>query len=93
LPDIPTNAFTFDPLTPGVIYVGTDIGVFRSTNDGQTWDVLKQGMPPVVVTALVAHPSGLLQAATYGRGVYEINLRPATLDNTDPATTHKENQQ
>lgn len=84
LPDIPTNAFLLDPLTPGVWYVGTDIGVFRSADGGQTWAVLKNGMPPVVVTALVAHSSGLIQAATYGRGVYELNLKSAAADLNAP---------
>ncbi|MBS1810383.1 MAG: exo-alpha-sialidase [Acidobacteria bacterium] len=91
LPDIPTNAFVFDPLTPGVLYVGTDIGVFRSTNDGQTWEVLNQGMPPVIVTALASHPSGIIQAATYGRGVYELNLKTNAADDSLPQTTRKEN--
>lgn len=90
LPDIPTSAFLFDPLAAGVLYVGTDIGVFRSTNDGQTWEVLKQGMPPVVVTALAAHASGLIQAATYGRGVYELNLKSAAAEERAPDRTDKE---
>ena len=81
LPDIPANALVFDPLNPKLIYVGTDIGVFRSTNDGQAWELLNRGMPPVVVMALAAHPSGIIQAATYGRGVYELDLRT---DLTDP---------
>jgi photosystem II stability/assembly factor-like uncharacterized protein len=91
LPDIPTNALAFDPLTPGVIYVGTDIGVFRSTNDGLSWEILNQGMPPVVVMALAAHPSGIIQAATYGRGIYELNLRTNTADKSSPVPIHKEN--
>jgi photosystem II stability/assembly factor-like uncharacterized protein len=93
LPDIPTSAFAFDPLTRGVIYVGTDIGVFRSTNDGRTWEVFNQGLPPVIVTALATHSSGILQAATYGRGVYEINLRTNLTDSQAPSNTHKEKQQ
>ncbi len=93
LPDIPTNAIVFDPLTPGALYVGTDIGVYRSTNDGQSWELLHRGMPPVVVTALATHSSGIVQAATYGRGVYEINLRTNLTDSQAPSPTHKEKQQ
>ncbi len=76
LPDIPTSTFVFDPVNPQIIYVGTDVGVFRSIDDGQTWENFNKGMPPAVVTKLVAHPSGIIQAGTYGRGVYEINVRP-----------------
>jgi photosystem II stability/assembly factor-like uncharacterized protein len=34
LPDIPANALLQDPLDPNTIYLGTDIGVFRSTSAG-----------------------------------------------------------
>jgi photosystem II stability/assembly factor-like uncharacterized protein len=71
LPDVPANTLLIDPLDPRVIYVGTDIGVFRSTG-GTDWQPLTSGMPPVVVTELAAHPSGLIQAATYGRGAFEL---------------------
>ncbi len=90
LPDIPANALVLDPLTSGTMYVGTDIGVFRSSNDGQTWELLNRGMPPVIVTALAVHPSGIVQAATYGRGVYEIDVRPtSTVEANAPAQTTK----
>jgi photosystem II stability/assembly factor-like uncharacterized protein len=72
LPDVPANTVLIDPLDTQVIYVGTDIGVFRSTG-GADWQPLTGGMPPVVVTELAAHPSGLIQAATYGRGAFELS--------------------
>jgi photosystem II stability/assembly factor-like uncharacterized protein len=76
LPDVPVNCFLFDPLRPTTVYVGTDVGVFRSTGGGGTWETFNSGMPPVIVTALASQPLGLIQAATYGRGVYEY-VRPA----------------
>ncbi|HNG33043.1 MAG TPA: BACON domain-containing carbohydrate-binding protein, partial [Blastocatellia bacterium] len=72
LPDIPVNALLIDPLNSATLYAGTDIGVFRSDTGGGTWAGFNSGMPPVIVTALAAHPSGLIQAATFGRGVYEL---------------------
>jgi photosystem II stability/assembly factor-like uncharacterized protein len=74
LPNIPTNTLLIDPRNPNVIYVGTDIGVFRSTTGGNLWETFNQGMPPVIVSELDALPNGLMQAATYGRGMYEIDL-------------------
>jgi photosystem II stability/assembly factor-like uncharacterized protein len=71
LPDVPANTVLIDPLDARVIYVGTDIGVFRSTGEAD-WQPLTAGMPPVVVSELAAHPSGLIQAATYGRGAFEL---------------------
>lgn len=74
LPDIPVNAFLIDPVSPNRLYVGTDIGVFRSTNNGSSWQLFNQGIPPVVVTAFTAQSGGLIQAATYGRGAYQIDV-------------------
>ncbi|HXG67351.1 MAG TPA: hypothetical protein VNO70_19765 [Blastocatellia bacterium] len=73
LPDIPTNALLIDPIDPNTIYAGTDIGVFRSATGGNTWRSFSDGMPPVVVTAFAAQASGLIQAATYGRGAFEVD--------------------
>ena len=72
LPDVPVNALLIDPLNSGTLYVGTDVGVFRSDTGGGNWATFNAGMPPVIVTALAAHPGGLIQAATFGRGVYEL---------------------
>ncbi len=93
LPDIPTNALVLDPLAANTFYAGTDIGVFRSSNGGQSWELLNRGIPPVIVMALATHPSGIIQAATYGRGVYEINVQTTLTDSQAPSSTHKEKQQ
>ncbi len=73
LPDINVSALLIDPdATPRVIYAGTDIGVFRATDDGSgTWQSYNSGLPPVVVTRF-AYNRGTrtLLAATYGRGVW-----------------------
>jgi photosystem II stability/assembly factor-like uncharacterized protein len=74
LPDIPTSTLLIDPRTASTLYVGTDIGVFRSTTDGNTWETFNMGLPPAVISELDANSSGLIQAATYGRGMYEISL-------------------
>jgi hypothetical protein len=78
LPDIPVNTLLIDPVIPDTIYAGTDVGVFRSTNAGTSWRSFDNGMPPVVVTQFTAQATGLIQAATYGRGAFEFagNQRP-----------------
>ncbi|MEK6283139.1 MAG: Calx-beta domain-containing protein [Acidobacteriota bacterium] len=76
LPDIPTNTLLVDP-RPGnsnTLYVGTDIGVFRSTVGGLTWETFNNGLPPTIVSELDGQPSGLMHVGTYGRGAFEINL-------------------
>ncbi len=76
LPDIPTNTLLIDPNNATTLYVGTDIGVFRSTTGGASWETFNDGMPPVIISELDSNQSGLVQAATYGRGAYQINLAP-----------------
>jgi photosystem II stability/assembly factor-like uncharacterized protein len=72
LPDIPADVLLIDPSNSDTLYLGTDIGVFRSTTRGASWESFNVGMPPVVIHDLVAHSSGLIQAATYGRGAFEL---------------------
>ena len=72
LPNIPTNCLLVDPQNANTIYVGTDIGVFISTTGGNTWASFNNGLPPVVVTKLVAS-GNTIQAGTYGRGGFQLN--------------------
>ena len=72
LPDVPANALLVDPSDPTIVYLGTDIGIFRSASRGSDWRLFNKGMPPVVVHGFSANGSGMIQAATYGRGAYEL---------------------
>ncbi len=72
LPDIPVNALLIDPNSADTIYAGTDVGVFQSVDGGASWRDFSKGLPPVIVMGFAAQSNGLIQAATYGRGVYEI---------------------
>ncbi len=75
LPDIPHQAITVDPEAPENIYVGTDLGVFYSSNGGENWEEFNDGMPPAMVTDLtISRASGKLRASTFGNGVYERKL-------------------
>ena len=77
LPDVPANALLIDPNDSSLIYAGTDIGVFRSTSSGESWEPFNEGLPPVIVTDIAAQESGLIQIATYGRGAYEVRTAGA----------------
>lgn len=75
LPDLPVSSVAPDPLSPGTIFAGTDIGVFRTEDGGAIWNRLSNGMPGVAVLALRYHAaSRSLFAATHGRGVYRLRL-------------------
>jgi photosystem II stability/assembly factor-like uncharacterized protein len=75
LPDIPVNALAIHPDDEGIIYAGTDIGVFITTDAGATWGVYNQGLPNVVIADLAIHRTQrVLRAATHGRSMWEIEL-------------------
>lgn len=76
LPPAPVNCIAPNVLGNGWDYVGTDVGIYRRMSEaGATWERHSSGLPNVVVTDLVVHaPSGRLAAATYGRGLYSMDL-------------------
>jgi hypothetical protein len=73
--DIQHNAIVVDPDHPQHLYVGADIGIWRSTDGGLHWDTFSAGLPDAAVLDLKLHEQGrLLRAATHGRGVFEYRL-------------------
>ncbi|HEY2196002.1 MAG TPA: hypothetical protein VGH76_27415 [Actinomycetospora sp.] len=72
--DVEHNALVVDGPT---VYVGADIGVWRSGDAGVTWTPLENGLPDSAVLDLKLHaPSRRLVAALHGRGVFELKLDP-----------------
>lgn len=80
LPDIPVNALLIAPDDGRTLYVGTDIGVFRSTTGGTVWTPFNTGLPAAaIVTGFAAQRGAPIRLATYGRGAYELqNPSPAS---------------
>jgi hypothetical protein len=78
LPLLPVNAIAREPGRPGAtIFVGNDLGVFVSEDTGANWanGGTAFGLPNVQVTALVMNAStGFLNAATFGRGIWRIEV-------------------
>ncbi|SRX54256.1 VPS10 domain-containing protein [Aequorivita sp. CIP111184] len=73
LPDIPVNDIEQDNF--GNLFIGTDVGVLASKNEGVNWNVLGENMPSAVVSDLFIHEgSEFLYAATFGRSTYKIDI-------------------
>jgi photosystem II stability/assembly factor-like uncharacterized protein len=80
----PVNTIVIDPAMTDRIFIGTDVGVFRSENQGGMWAPWDQGLPNVAVTDLAIHsPSRLMRAATHGRGVWERPIDAALCSAVD----------
>ena len=79
LPDAPANDIIPDPVTPGTLWVATDLGVYVSTSGGASWSMLGFDLPNVVVNHLTFDPSQRrLFAGTYGRSVYTFDVDEIT---------------
>ncbi len=78
--DLPPNLLVFSLAVDWrfhrpTLYAGTTRGVFFSTDSGRHWAPFGQGLPRTIVYGLQLMPrNGLLVAATFGRGVYQIRL-------------------
>jgi photosystem II stability/assembly factor-like uncharacterized protein len=73
---IPANEFTRvvreDPARRGLLYAGTERGVWVSFNDGSTWQTLRRNLPIVPIHDL-AVKEGDLVAATHGRSFWILD--------------------
>lgn len=75
LPDVPVNTVQVHPQQSNTLFLGTDIGVFRSEDGGQIWQPYNNGLPTVQVVALVLNTNlNKIFAGTHGRGVYSAEL-------------------
>jgi hypothetical protein len=70
--NLPNNCLAIDPFNPNSIFVGSDAGVWQSTDGGGSWTHYgpASGMPNVAVYDLRYDAFGQLTAFTHGRGAY-----------------------
>jgi hypothetical protein len=65
-----------DPTRPGLLYAGTDHGVYISYDDGAHWQELNPGLPDLPISSLVVEHNELA-IASHGRGFWILdNLAP-----------------
>jgi photosystem II stability/assembly factor-like uncharacterized protein len=71
LPNSPANTVVVDPADGQLLYLGSDVGVYRSSDSGATWASMNLGLPNTVINDLVINNAGTrLYAFTHGRGVF-----------------------
>ncbi|MDP9279737.1 MAG: hypothetical protein M3P00_09985, partial [Gemmatimonadota bacterium] len=81
--NLPTGGADFvhvireDPAKRDLIFVGTDVGAYVSTDRGATWQRFMTGLPTVPVHDLKIHPRDReLIAATHGRSLWIVDIAP-----------------
>jgi photosystem II stability/assembly factor-like uncharacterized protein len=77
LPDEPVNVVKEDPKNEGILYIGTDLGVYVTLDGGATWVSLCNSLPTAAVYDLVVHPrDGELVIGTHGRSIFVLDVAP-----------------
>ena len=79
--NLPTGAPDFvhvireDPVNPDLLFVGTDVGAYVSTDRGGSWSRFMNGLPTVPVHDLKIHPrESEIIAGTHGRSIFVADI-------------------
>ncbi|RJP30476.1 MAG: hypothetical protein C4547_16610, partial [Phycisphaerales bacterium] len=81
---VPISSIARHPDHPDWLYVGTDVGIFATSNGGRTWSASDYGPAAVAVDELFWRPDEVLYAATHGRGVWR-----AVIPDDNGVSAHK----
>lgn len=67
--DYPVRVVREDPDREGVLYAGTEYGLYISFNDGDSWTAFQQNLPVTPITDIKVYRKDLI-ASTMGRGFW-----------------------
>ncbi len=86
--DAYVNSIREDPAREGLLYAGTNHGVYISYNDGEQWQELNPGLPDIPITDVIPEHDELAMAS-HGRGFWSLdNIAP--LRQLDANTTDRD---
>lgn len=75
LPNLPANCVVHQNDQNDNLYVGMDLGIYILDRANKTWEPYMEGLPNVIVSELEVHLNDFkLKAATFGRGIWEVDL-------------------
>ena len=70
--DYPTRVIREDPSKEGVLYAGTEFGLFISLNDGKNWHPFNNNLPVTPITDIKIHQDDIVMS-TMGRGFWILD--------------------
>jgi photosystem II stability/assembly factor-like uncharacterized protein len=75
-----------DPVSPRVLYLGSEYGMYVSLDGGAKWTLWRHGLPRAPVRALLVHPRDHdLVIGTHGRAAYVVDdVQPLRALASDP---------
>lgn len=77
LPAVPVSALALSRTDPGFLYVGTELGLFTSVDNGANWMPEPAGPALVPIEELHWQDDVTLLAVTHGRGIYRASVNTA----------------
>ena len=83
-PDVAVYDLLVMPHVPNTIWVGTEIGLFESTNNGRQWHYANNGIPPVSIWRMKIR-DGEVILGTHGRGVWTVPLSEISGNTAGPS--------
>lgn len=88
LPDVIINKILLKQASGSTtVFVATNVGVYFTSNDGTSWGKLGNGLPNVDVKDIeINYTADKLVAATFGRGLWSVNIENSTLGVSETAT-------
>ena len=67
-----TRVLKADPIKEGLLYTGTEYGIYISYDDGESWNSFQKNLPQVPITDLKIKDNSLI-VATQGRGIWVLD--------------------
>lgn len=73
-PPIPATTLCVNPFNSNTLYVGADLGVWKTEDGGSSWELFNNGTLPYVVIGDIHYyePDSTIRVGTYGRGYWKI---------------------
>jgi hypothetical protein len=82
-PDVMVYSLLVMPYNTDIIWAGTEIGIFESPDNGETWHYADNGLPAVSVWQMFVQDNTIV-LATHGRGIWTTTEYPTAFENPDP---------
>lgn len=72
-PNVATFSLLVMPHNPSEIWAGTEIGLFISNDNGESWEYADNGIPAVAIWEMKIRGDQII-VATHGRGIWTLDL-------------------
>jgi photosystem II stability/assembly factor-like uncharacterized protein len=86
--DTPTRVVREDPERQGVLYLGTEFGLYISNNDGASWAPMQLNLPVTPITDIKVHRRDLV-LSTMGRGFWILDDLTPIVQYTEGMTARR----